>query len=372
MTTSAPMTALIALSTLCTVIFIGLGFLPRPGRAAAIWSGAFGGLMITSYGWVAADLVDSAELRGAASGFMLSTIALVWIGLRVRRRAPRNLGWVAALFVVAAPAFLAITASSDFYLTTVRIAFSAAGIFAALILAELIRLGPLVRDEILPLALVSSAFVVFAVVNIALEILRLASGTASSEKELDVVRDVNTLGALLYVVCATITLLLLTRDREPAPSSDADSTFALVARDRLRRAEATDDRWWALLVVRLDDPDSLREASSTHAFDRVSALFADVVRAHLPAEADLDLRDGAEIRVLLPRPEGAVRQILANLLEQVAQTDSALAVRLSASVGWAGVDVVGYDLEALITEAADAAALAQDRGGDRWFRVTVG
>lgn len=372
---TGPMTPLVALSTLCTALYIGLGFLPRPGRAAAIWSSAFGGLMIASYGWVAADLLGSAPLRGAASGFMLSTISIVWLGLRVRRRAAQNVDWVVLAFIVGAPTVLALTATSDFYLTVVRLAFGIAGVFAGMIVNELIRLGPLLRDEILPLALVSAGFVAFAVHNLVLEGIRLAQGGAAPDPvQFALVRDINTIGALLYAVCAVVTLLLLTRTRgrERMRSDDAESTFLRVARDRLRRAEAADDRWWAVLVIRLDDPAALREASSTHAFDRVRSRFSDVVQSLLPAEADVDARDGAEITVLLPRPEGSVRQIVANLLEQVALTDSDLAVRLSASVGWAGVDVVGYDLDALIAEAADAATLAQERGGDRWFRVTVG
>jgi len=32
------MNATVALSTLCTILYIGLGFLPRPSRTAAIWS----------------------------------------------------------------------------------------------------------------------------------------------------------------------------------------------------------------------------------------------------------------------------------------------------------------------------------------------
>lgn len=373
MINSGPMTALVALSTLCTVLFIGLGFLPRPSRATATWTCAFGMVMITSYGWVAADLLDSQPLRGAASGLMFSTIALVWVGLRMHRRAPRSFGAVAAAAIVVMPAMLAATATSDFYVTFVRVIFTMAAVFAALILLELIRLGPLLRDEILPLALVSAAFVVFAVINVILEIVRLARGGAAPDSaQFGLVRDINTLGALLYVVCAVITLLLLTRDREPVRGAGIDSTFTRVARDRLRRAEAAEDRWWAVLVIRLDDPTALREASSTHAFDQARSRFAESVTTLLPAEADIDLRDGADITVLLPRPEGAVRHILANLLENVAATESDLAVRLSASVGWAGVDIVGYDLDALIAEAADAASLAQERGGDRWFRVTVG
>lgn len=373
MITTGPMTALVALSTLCTAVFIGLGFLPRPGRAAAIWSSAFGGLMLTSYGWLAADLIGSAPLRGAASGFMLGTVSLVWVGLRVRSGDRPSGAWPALAFILVAPATLALTAESDYYLTIVRAAFSLAAVFAALIVAELIRLGPLVRDEILPLALVSAGFVVFAALNIVLEIVRLVRGGAAPDPEqFALVRDLNTLGALLYVVCATVTLLFLTRARASERGSDAESIFARVAGDRLRRAAAADDRWWAMLVIRLDDPIALREASSTNGYDLVRARFAEVVQAQLPADADIDLRDGADIIALLPRPEGAVRQILANLLEQVAKTDSILAVRLSASVGWAGVDVVGYDFDALVAEAADAATLAQERGGDRWFRVTVG
>lgn len=373
---TGPMTALVALSTLCTVLYIGLGFLSHPGRAAAVWSGALSGVMISAYSWVAANQLDSHPLRGAASGFMFSMVALVWVGLRMRRNAERTFGRLAALVVVAAPVALALTATADFYLTVLRLIIVIAAVFAVLTVAELVRLGPLRRDEILPLALVSAAFVAFAAANVGFEVARLVGGGAAppDADRFSLVRDISALGALLYVVSATVTLLLLTRDREGVREggTDVGSPFARVATDRLRRAAAADDRWWALLVVLLDDPAALRQASSSHAFASVRARFADVVQTALPADADVDMRDGTAITVLLPRPEGAVRQILANLLEQVALTDSDLDVRLSASVGWAGVDAVGYNLDALVAEATDAAALAQERGGDRWFRVTVG
>lgn len=126
-----------------------------------------------------------------------------------------------------------------------------------------------------------------------------------------------------------------------------------------------------MLVARLDDPESLRDASSTNAFEQMADRFAQVVRLMLPAESDIDQRGATEFVVLLPRPVGAVRQVLANLLEQVAEAgaDAPLAVRLSASVGWAQVDVVGYDLTELIVAAGAAADEAQELGGDRWYRV---
>ena len=46
-----------------------------------------------------------------------------------------------------------------------------------------------------------------------------------------------------------------------------------------------------------------------------------------------------------------------------------LATQLSASIGWAPVREVGFDLEALIAAAASAEAEARAAGGDGWYRV---
>ena len=75
--------------------------------------------------------------------------------------------------------------------------------------------------------------------------------------------------------------------------------------------------------------------------------------------------------VLLPRPEGAVRPLLSRLLDQVATPDPTqpIAVRVSASIGWASVDTVGYDLDELLDAARGAGVQAHRSGGDRWERV---
>lgn len=363
-------TALVALSTLATLLYIGLGFLPRPSRAAAVWSLAFCGAMGSSYVWAAADLADSAVWRAAASGAMVSMIALVWMGLCVRRGAE---GWRWALvigFIVAAPTVLALLAETDAFLTAVRTVFVASGAFSALTIAELSRLGPLLRDEILPLALMSALSILFAALGLVQEIVRLATGQDAAQV-LSTTRDLNMLGSLLFLMTAAVTLLLLTRQGASGPVTREGSSFEAVARDRLTRAQAASDPWWSLLVVRLDDPEALREASSTNAFDQMSARFADIVRLALPADADIEQREATEAVVLLPRPVGAVRQVLAGLLEQVADAgaDGPLAVRLSASVGWAEVEVVGYDLDVLERAARAAADEAQELGGDRWNRA---
>lgn len=367
--------AFVAVMTMCTAIYIGLGFLPRPSRAAGIWSAAFIGGMLSAYARAAADALDSWELRGVSSGVMVAVVALFWVGLRVRRGASApGWGWTIA-FAIAAPVTLALLATTDMYLTGVRVVFGIAGIFAVLTVIELIRLGARLRDEVLPMALVSAAFGILSALNLIQEGVRLIRGGGDMVTVLGAARDLNVLGSLLYAMCATVTLLLLTRSASPhRGTAAATTTFSEIAGDRLRRAQAADDRWWSILVLRLDDPAALRDASGTNGFDKIAADFGQLVRATVPADADLWARDPAEFVVLLPRPEGAVRQELARLLREIAEADpeSPIPVRLSASVGWAAVDAVGYDLDALIAAADAAAARAQERGGDRWERVTAG
>ncbi|MFT3798189.1 hypothetical protein [Microbacterium sp.] len=362
-------TALVALSTLATLLYIGLGFLPRPSRASATWSLSFAGTMVGSYAWAGGNALDADALRAAASGLMLGMIALVWTGLRMWRGAARSYAPVAAAFTVLAAAVLALLAETDLFLLAIRVMFLGSAVFSALTILELARLGPLLRDEILPLALISAGHIMMAVLGSVSEVVRLSTG-GPAEAVLETNRTLNTLGALLYLSCAVVTLLLLTRLQQPSAAA-VPSSFRTVALDRLQRAQEAHDPWWSLLVVRLDDPEALREASSTNAYDQIVGRFAAVLRGALPADADIDQRSASEFVVLLPRPVGAVRQVLAQLLEKVADAgaDSPLAVRLSASAGWAQVEVVGYALSDLETAAERAADEAQQRGGDQWNRA---
>lgn len=365
-----PGAALVALSTLCTVVYLGLGFLPRPSRAAAVWSIAFVGSMISSYLWVAADAADAMWLRAASTGVMLGMVSLVWLGLRVRRGAAPWHRWVALPYLVVAPVVLVAFADTDAYLTVVRVVFVASIAFPILTIAELIRLGPLLRDESLPLTLMSTLSVVLSALGLVQEVVRLATG-GPAEETLQATRDYNSIGALLYLVSAMVTLLLLTRQQTRSTRDSSSPAFEVVAADRLARAEAAGDRWWSVLVVRLDDPEALRNASSTNAFDQIAAGFAADVRRALPADSDIDQRGATEFVVLLPRPEGAVRQVLVGLLAAVAEggASTPLAVRMSASVGWAPVDTVGYALHELTAAASSSAEAAQVLGGDQWHRA---
>lgn len=363
------------LSILSTGLVIGLGFLARPSRATSLWAFAFTLTTIAAFGWVAADALDSVPLRAAASGALLGASAFVWVGLRAWRGATQLRWWPAFAYCVASPVVLAATATSSHYALIFRLDFAAAAVVNVLIIMELIRLGADRRDDALPLALASGGYVAFSIVALIDGAVQFAQtgSAASSAAALGFVRDLNSLGSIVYVVCTLITVLLLARTT-PAPTGRSTaSCFADVAADRLERARAGGDQWWSVVDIRLDDPDDLRDASNSITFTAITEGFARDVRAALPADADIEARGETRFVALLPRPEGAVRQVLSQLLARVAAADAdqPTSVRLSASIGWASVDAVGHDLHDLLDAAAARASEAQQRGGDRWERTQI-
>ncbi|MCR2801923.1 hypothetical protein QNO21_01930 [Microbacterium sp. zg-Y818] len=362
----------VALATVNAAVMIGLGFLHRPSQAGAVWVFSFTLAMVTAYGWVAADATGSLALRAGCAGALLGSTMFVWTGLRTWRGAPRTYTWVAAALTVVLCVVLPLAASAGGFGVAFRFAFALAALVAALTLVELVRAGSRQRHKIMPLALASAGFIVLAAVYIVEGLMQ--GAPAPGTDGLQLMRELNSMTAILYGQAATVTLLLLTREGAPAPRvTAAETPFCAVARDRLRRAEAVGDRWWCVLDVRLDDPGDLREAFSATEFARIADRFARDVRETLPPDADVDVRDETRVVVLLPRPEGAVRQLLSRLLDQVATPDPGepVAVRRSASIGWASVEAVGYDLDHLLDAAQAAGADAQRHGGDRWERVAA-
>lgn len=365
--------SLVAVATLCAAAMIGLGFLARPSRSTAIWAFAFTLTMVGSYGWVAADALSSLPLRAACAGALLGANALVWIGLRERRAAARSLRIPAFAYAIASPVVLAATANSASYSFVFRIDFAVAAAVAALTIAELLRLGARMRDVAMPLVLSSGAYVAIAIVSLIDGAVQFAqSGTIAREDGLSLIRELNSVGSLVYVISATITLLLLTRDAGGATAmSSREPLFRQVATDRLDRARKADDLWWTLLDIRLDDPIDLRDATSSDTFALITERFARQVYSALPADADIDCRSETRFVALLPRPESSVRQMLSRLLADVAagDDDAPVSVRLSASIGWASVASDGYGLDGLLAAAEEGADAAQALGGDRWERA---
>lgn len=366
-----PSATLIALVSLATAVVFGLALLPRPSRATVTWSTGFGIAMIATYVWVAATQFDSPELRALSSGLIVCFEPLLWVGVRLYA-GKRPLWPIAVLFVLAAPTALVLSSATDLYSTVFRCVFSGAAVFAGLSAWELFRLRIRARDVILPLALISSAFVVVAVFGIVAAIAGIGSAPGD---ELSMLRDINGVGIQLTSVCAAITIVLLVRtEAEPQgqarASAEHDGQDGLRIRlDRARRRGETD---WSLFDIRLDDPADLLEASGAVVFASIVDAFHLHVRDALPAATDVVRVSDAQALALIQGGDEAAQHHLRGLLEQVSTIEDAgprASVRVSASVGWAGALAADYDPDTMVRAAAAAAATARERGGDRWERA---
>lgn len=368
MITALPTVTVIALATLALVVYIGLGFLPRPSHAAALWSGAFAVAMVGSYVWLTYEVSSSSLARAVGAGLVLAPMPLLWSGLRAYRRR-RPYVWVAVAFLFSVPLVLLLASPFDLFGVAFRGAFTLMAVFAALTFVELVRLGPRLRDEALPLIGISLLFIAFAALFIANGVL-VAIGEVGNADGTQFLRTLNTIGMAVYIVCALTTTLLLTVRADDTAISPRN-TFERTARGRLDRARSRGDDWWSVLDIRLDDPDDLRRASSTAAFNAVTRKLMRDVDESFPADADIERVNPTRFVVLLPRPQGAVRALLAELLERVSTEEDGQAVplRLTASVGWVPATAGDYDFTVLLQRASDAAELAASQGGDRWERV---
>lgn len=357
----------VALSTVGSMIMIGLGFLARPSRATVLWSLAFVLAMVSSYGQLAGVSLEVEPLRVASLGAVLGAPVLIWSGLRAFRGAPA-LPWLAVVVAAGAAAALAASSGTPAFAWTFRLSYAATAVFAALTLWELLRRPERGGGTSFPLSLISAAFVATAAMSLIVGAF-LPAGDASS---VGLLRDVNLLGMLIYITCALITLLFLARGAPGAGRGAASATaFETVAVDRLERAQAAGERSWALLVIALDDSADLRLAAGEAGYAAIATRFAREVRAAMPTDADVGRLDGSTCAVLIARPAAVLAEQLATLLHDITTPGGAgtEAIPVSASVGWAAPAEHGYRFEETLVAAREAAASAADAGGDRWVRA---
>lgn len=359
-------TSMVAVVTVLAALVLGLATLARPGRATVAWGAAFSLGVLGAYLWLAGHLTDAPVLRAAASALLLCFEPLVWLGLRLHHR-QRVTWWPVAVFVLAAPVLLVLTAGGHWYLAAFHAVFVGSGIFAALVAYELLRRRPASLDIVLPLALASCAVVIVAVAS---AVFALLSGGDSTDAQLSALRGMNAVGTLVVSTCAAFTIVLMVRAEAAAPS-DVDGATQR-ARRRLEKAHAQNEQIWSVLDVRLDDPADLREASTGATFALIADRFHADVEETLPASADAVRIDDSRALVLIRGSDEAVQFHIREILTRISviQRDApADGIRSSASIGWASVAALGYDYDTLATAAAEAAVRARAAGGDRWDRA---
>ncbi|MDQ1112730.1 GGDEF domain-containing protein [Microbacterium testaceum] len=353
-------------ATLGSLMIIGLGFLHRPSRSALLWSLAFVLAMSSTWVSVTGGVMNDETVRRAGLGLMLGAPALIWSGFRARRGAPA-FSWVGAVQAVTTAAVFVLVDEISAYGLAFRLAFLGSSVFAGLTVWELRRAADRLERLALPLTVVSSGFV-------ALGIGTLVSGLAAPTTlgDLELPRVLNGLGMLIFLVCATVSLLYFT-SVSPSGRRAASSWphFIVTASDRLARARRAREESWAVLTVRLDNPAQLRSAAGESGWLRLVSQFEALVADTFPAEADLGREVRGRVVVVVSRPDSVLREHVRTLLRQITELDvsSCIDIQLSASIGWVPAETADYDLAALIVDADAAAGEATRQGGDRWERV---
>ena len=358
------------ITTLATMLTIGIAFLVRPGLPTLYWSIAFTLSMLATYGVVAGEITDMEVLRRASLGALMGAPAFLWSGFRAAWGLRPHV-WAGALLAGGSALALATVTDMSWFTVAYRTVFFAASVFAGLFVLDWARSASRRSDRLLlPLVIVSVAFFVTGVATLVAGFVFPPSGG----DDFTLVRLVSSVGMLVYVACALIAVVGPTaRDSglgRPATVSTAWQQFERIAGDRLMRAQKTSEPW-SVIYLGLDDAADIRQTAGAAAFARLSERLEDEVRAVFPAESDVGSPSAGAVVVLVPRGDSAVRDLLRVILERVTLLDvhGAIPIRPTASAGWAPVSVLGYDLDTLVYTSREAARVASGKGGDRWERV---
>lgn len=359
-----------AISTLAMMLAIGIAFLVKPSAATLYWTFAFTLAMVASCGVMAGELSGNEDLRRLWLGALMGAPALLWSGFRALWGLRAHL-WTGPALAIAAATLLFVVGDSGWYPIAYRTVFLAASVFALLFFSDWARAAERRADRLmLPLAILSAAFIALGIGTFVTGLVMPPSGG----DDFTLLRIIASIGMVVYVACALVAVVgLATRDgglARTAATTTAWQWFERTAADRLRRAQPSAEPW-SIVYLRLDDDADIRQTAGSTALSTLSARFEEEVRAVFPAECDIGSPAVGTVVVLVPRSDTAVRDLLRTILERVPSLDvhTSLPIRPTASAGWAPASVFGYELETLVDTAREAAALAAEKGGDRWERV---
>lgn len=369
--------ALVALTTLATMLSIGVAFLMSPSRATLWWLLSFTLVMVSSYGMVVGALKGYEPVRWISLGLMMGGPALLWSGFRALRGA-RPLSWIGPIVSVLSAAALFFVGDSAWHTPVSRVVFFAASVFGGLFLLEWRRL-PQRRDPFLwPLAVLSLVFLVVGAVGVVGAYGVVSGWWRPITDGIDpaLIQLAASLGILVYVTCAVVAVVgVTTRARLGAARSETDSEpawqrFQTIAAEQLSRAQRSAQEW-SVVCLELDDVAEIRRTAGATALARLTERFRGTIRSVFPAESEVGMPQPNRAVVVVPRPDAETRELLRTALLEISRldVDGRIPVQPSASAGWAPTSTSGYDLGSLIYFSREAAALARENGGDRWERV---
>ncbi|MBB2975468.1 GGDEF domain-containing protein [Microbacterium endophyticum] len=353
--------------SLCTVLIVGLGFIPRPSRATLAWALAFFVALSSAYLTVGAQAAGAETLRRIGLALLLGPPILIWSGLRSWRGARAYMWAVIPVAVVFAFTF-SLPLGVDEYALAFRLSFAVVAVFCGFTIVETRRIPERRERMLLPLTVASITFIGFAISG-------LVSGLfpSSSSDPLALARSVNGLGILGYMICVVVSLLWLAQGTSAGQVREVSgwARFRATASERLVRARDRQEHAWALLMLRVDDIADIRDAAGEIGFSRIAARFESLVREMFPADADIGRRSAGTVVVLLPRTVPVTREHVRKLLAELSIPPTDGSLQVSASVGWTSVETAGYDFGDLERAARAGLDIAAGEGGDRWHRDRI-
>lgn len=360
-----------AVTTLATLLTIGLAFLARPSRATLFWSLSFVLAMAASFCLTAGTVTENEILRRAALGALMGAPALLWSGFRFRW-GEAALPWLGPVVSIgAAVAFVAV-GDGDGFGIAYRAGFLVSSLTAGLLAVDILR-SRHHRDAVaVPLAVASALFLVLGVASAS----GLVIDSTAGADQFALLRPLAGLGMLVYVAAAVAAAVGLARADAQAsralPSHDAWDGFVAAAQARLDTAKATGERA-SVVLVQLDDMAEIRQTVGSTALRSLLGRFEATVRASLPENAPVGSPEEGAVVFVIAERSAEVRERLRNLLDDVAEIELGiqLPIHPSASIGWAPTRVGGFDVTVLLYMARMASSLASEAGGDRWERVGV-
>jgi len=358
---------LAAVASLAMMLVIGVGFLLSPGRATLDWSFAFALLTIASYGGVAALLLDSDPLRRVSLAAVMAVPALMWSGVRAMRGVA-DLVWVGAAFALFSAGVLLVSAGTSWDAVAYRGMFLVAAAFAVLLIVEWWRM-PRPRPRALLLLVAASAVLAVAVIGAAAIGPVLTSAVVNDEIIGLVVSAAGVayvVGAVVAAIAPPIRSLLAARGSAASLEWEAFERSAALA---CRQAQATSEAC-SMVHIQLDDAAEIQDTSGRATLAQLSREVEAAIRSVVPPDALIGQPRVGRFVVLIRRPDAEIRDLVREVLRGITRIElEGRDLQPSASAGWAQSSTVGYEPGALGYMAAEAAAIASEKGGDRWERV---
>lgn len=369
--------AMTTVTIVAGVMFILDAFLRRTDRPGRIWAIAFMAGILAAFSYATWTVQPDAWWAVAVgNAAMVLVPALLWSGSRAFN-GRSDLLWVdAAAAAVAAGAVVADGRDGGDWAGAVPM-FALIAAFAALAAAESLRepmRGNWPARGLTVIFIVVAAFygtraVVLAALGPEHLWFRTLLGTEASAFVL-----------IALVIVALVSLVILQNERMPRRSrrnrgmelsynADAvlnDDSLREIVEDWLERANFHDEQL-VFMRVELDDLTTLNTAFGRPIAERLLAEFAAAVRRYASPHSDIGAIAPGVLIVVAPfeRLEQAAES--AEAVQQALRRnriDAAEGLRLSASIGLAGTDYVGYDYDDLMRAAAEAAGRAHAKGGD--------